>query len=211
MKVTKYEDQEAWFEARRGRISGSSVKDLIVKRGTEMKKGYYQLIADRITIGEDKENKEDAMRRGTRLEPEAIALFVEEMVGEGIPAEDWVQDLVIWEREDNKYISLSPDGYHKDLEQAIEVKCLNSADHIKAYIDQEVPKDYQDQAIQYFVVNEDLQVLHFVMYDPRLTVATFFVLTVKRDEKKVEDYLKQQRNMLASVEAQVTKLTADLF
>ena len=208
MKITKYDDKIDWFEARRARITGSSLKDIIVKRGTADKKGYYQLIADRLTAGEDKEN---AMARGERLEPVAMNLFIESMAEEGWPAEDWVTDLVIWEREENQYIALSPDGYHKDLEQAVEVKCLNSADHIKAYLDQEVPKDYEDQATQYFVVNEKLDILHFVMYDPRLIVADFFVLTVKRDKIKVAEYLKQEQNVLARVEAQVIKLTANLF
>ena len=208
MKITKYDDKTEWFEARKGRISGSSLKDIIVKRGTAEKKGYYQLIADRLTVDEDAENP---MERGNRLEPVALDLFIEEMKGEGIPAEEWVTDLVIWEREENQYISLSPDGYHQDLELAIEVKCLNSADHIKAYLTQEVPKEYEDQVTQYFVVNDKLQRLYFVMHDPRFTVASYFVLTIKRDKKKVEDYLKQEQNTLAKVEAQVIKLTEGLF
>ena len=208
MKITRYEDKSEWFEARRGRISGSTVKDLIVKRGTEMKKGYYQLIADRLTVDEDEENPMD---RGNRLEVEATEMFIKKMEDEGFPKEEWITDLVIWEREENQYIALSPDGYHVDLEQAIEVKCLNSADHIKAYINKEIPKEYEDQVTQYFVVNEKLETLHFVMYDPRLTVANFFVLTAKRDDKKVEDYLKQEQNILAKVDAQVAKLTAELF
>jgi len=208
MKITKYDDKTEWFEARKGRISGSSLKDIIVKRGSAEKKGYYQLIADRLTVDEEKENP---MERGTRLEPVAIDLFIEEMKGEGIPAEEWVTDLVIWEREENQYISLSPDGYHKDLELAIEVKCLNSADHIKAYLTQEVPKDYEDQVTQYFVVNDKLQTLYFVMHDPRFTVKSYFVLTIKRDKLKVAEYLMQEQNVLARVEAQVIKLTADLF
>lgn len=208
MKITKYDDKTEWFAARKGRISGSSLKNLIVKRGTEMKKGYYELIADRLTVDEDAENP---MQRGDRLEPVAIDLFIEKMEQEGWNKEEWVTDLVIWERDENQYISLSPDGYHVDLEQAVEVKCLNSADHIKAYVTKEIPKDYEDQATQYFVVNEKLETLHFVMYDPRLTVASFFVLTVKRDEKKVADYLTQELNMLAKVDAQVKKLTAELF
>jgi hypothetical protein len=91
------------------------------------------------------------------------------------------------------------------------VKCLNSADHIKAYLTQEVPKEYEDQVTQYFVVNDKLQTLYFVMHDQRFTVASYFVLTIKRDKKKVEDYLKQEQNILAKVEAQVIKLTEGLF
>ncbi|OGG65154.1 hypothetical protein A2Z56_02585 [Candidatus Kaiserbacteria bacterium RIFCSPHIGHO2_12_45_16] len=215
MITTKFEDRADWLDARRGRITGSRLKNLIVKRGSEMKKGYYEIIAERLSVPEDPELPMD---RGTRLESEAIALFVEE-TGKKINT-----DLVIWERDDNSRIAVSPDGFTEDeaeavvigsigTREAVEVKCLNSADHIKAFITKEIPDDYDDQVIQYFTVNEKLERLYFVMYDPRMSVHSFFYLVIERAdvEEKVKTYLAQQQNMLATIEATIIKLTGNLF
>ena len=75
--IQKFQDKEEWLNARAGKITGSKLKDLIVKRGTGEKKGFYQLIADRVAIAPDGENPMD---RGTRLEEEAIERFVKETV-----------------------------------------------------------------------------------------------------------------------------------
>jgi hypothetical protein len=213
MQVKHFEDTAEWEMYRKGKITGSRLKDLIVKRGSEMKKGYYELIAERLVIEHESDNL-PPMQRGTKLEPEAVKLFIEHMLEtNGIPEEEWETGLVIWERDDNANIALSPDAYHVDLETAVEVKCLNSAEHIKAYLTQEVPDQYEEQVIQYFVVNEKLQTLYFVMYDPRMSVQSFFHLTIDRKsmETKVEEYLTQQRNMLDRVEATIIKLTEGLF
>lgn len=215
MKITKYEDRAEWLEARRGKITGSRLKEVLIKRGDTPKKGYYELIAERLAVPADSELPMD---RGTRLEHEAIERFTEDT---GIEVNT---DLVIWERDDNSRIAISPDGYTEDYanvvivgstgtHEAVEVKCLNSADHIQTFLTKDVPSQYQDQVVQYFIVNEKLERLYFVMYDPRMSVHSFFFLTIERAdiEKKVADYLTQQQNTLASVEAVVARLTADLF
>ena len=53
MKINKYDNREEWLKSREGRITGSKLKDIIVKRGTGKKKGYYQLIADKIATNPD--------------------------------------------------------------------------------------------------------------------------------------------------------------
>jgi len=213
MQVKHFESKEEWEMYRKGKITGSRLKELIVKRGTEMKKGYYDLIAERLVIPHESDDL-PAMQRGTLLEPEAVNIFIEHMLEtNGIPVEEWESGLVIWERDDNASIALSPDAYHVDQEIAVEVKCLNSGEHIKAYLTQEVPDQYEEQVIQYFIVNENLEKLYFVMYDPRMSVQSFFYLVIDRKsmEKKIEDYFTQQLNMLDRVEATVTKLTEGLF
>jgi len=201
MKITKYDNTEEWMDARRGRITGSRVKDVIIKRkGAADKMGYFELIAERLALPSDGENP---MERGHRLEEFAVAEFVKE-TGKKVNT-----DLVIWERDDNSRIALSPDGYMEDEKEAVEVKCLKSALHIKAYILQEIPKDYDDQAIQYFVVNEKLETLYFAFYDPLLSVKTSFHITITREQMqdKVDKYLADQINLLERVDAEVNKLT----
>lgn len=198
MKVRSFDSREEWEQARIGKITGSKLKDLIVKRGTGQKIGFYQLIADRLALPSDGENPMD---RGNRLEQEAV-----ELLGQTIDKEVDTS-LVMWERDDNEKIAVSPDGMIGETE-AVEAKCLNSAKHIEALITKAIPKDYEDQVIQYFVVNEKLERLYFVFYDPRLLTQQFFFYTVERKdiEAKIAEYLELERNFLSEVDRIVEEL-----
>lgn len=199
MKLSKFETKEEWMLARQSKITGSKLKDIIVKRGTGKKKGYYQLIADRLAVTPDGENP---MERGNRLEKEAIDRFVKE-TGKEVNT-----DLVIFSRDDNENIAFSPDGYIGDNE-VVEVKCLNSASHIEAWLTKEVPDEYADQVIQPFIVNDTLTTLYLAFYDPRIPCKDFFFLTINRNDvqKKVEEYLDYQRKTLAEIDEIVLQLT----
>jgi len=199
MKQIKYEDREEWLNARRGKITGSRLKDIVVKKGTGKKIGFYELIAERLGIPADDEN---AMARGTRLEEEAVAKFVEET------KKKVNTDLVIWQRDDNESIAISPDGFIGKTE-AVECKCLSSARHIEALLTQQVPDEYEYQVLQYFIVNDTLKTLYVVFYDPRLLAKPFFYLTVNRTDIKedIEHYLDYQRKILEEVDEIINKLT----
>lgn len=199
MKTVKFKTDEDWLQARKGKITGSTLKDIIVKRGTTKKDGYYKLIADRLSVETE---TEDPMERGHRLEPEAVARFTEET---GIKVNT---DLVMWQRDDNEHIALSPDGFI-DKEQAVEVKCLASHKHVKAYLEQKIPKEYEEQAIQYFIVNDDLWILYFCFYDPRLPSLDFFYLTLKREDYavQIDEYLSAQKEFLQEIEEIVNDIT----
>lgn len=199
MQTLKFEDKESWLAARRGKITGSRLKDIVMKRGTGKKIGFYELIAERLGIPADDESP---MERGSRLEPEAIARFEKE-TGKKVNT-----DLVIWTRDDEESIALSPDGFIGKTE-AVECKCLSSAKHIEAYLTQEIPSDYEFQVFQYFIVNDKLKTLYFCFYDPRILVKDFFYIEVKRAdiEADIKDYLEYQRNVLKEVEEAVNKLT----
>lgn len=199
MKINKYDNREEWLKSREGRITGSKLKDIIVKRGTGKKKGYYQLIADKIATNPDGERPTD---RGTRLEEEAIARFVKET------EKEVNTDLVIFSRDDNENIAFSPDGYIGDTE-IVEAKCLSSASHIEAWLTQETPDEYFEQTVQPFIVNDLLTTLYLVFYDPRIPCKDFFFLTINRKdvEEKVAEYLDYQRKTLAEIDEIVLKLT----
>lgn len=199
MKVQKFEDLDSWMIARRGRITGSRLKDLIVKRGTEKKIGFYELIAERLGIPAD---GEAAMDRGHRLEAEAIEAFEKE-TGKKVDT-----SLLIWSHDDNEAIAISPDGVIGKTE-AVEVKCLSSARHIEAVLTEKVPKEYEYQILQYFIVNDKLKKLYMVFYDPRLIAKPFFMLEIKREDlqEAVDAMLAEERTILAEVETIVNKLS----
>ena len=199
MIITKFETKEEWMLARKGKITGSRLKDIIVKRGTGQKLGFYELIAERLAVAPDTESP---MERGTRLEPEAIERFEKE-TGKKVDA-----SLVIWSREDNENIALSPDGSIGETE-AVECKCLSSSRHLEAWLTQEIPSEYEYQKLQYFIVNDKLETLYFAFYDPRILSKPYFVIEVKRTdiEKEIEEYLEYQKNIIEEVNRIVNDLT----
>lgn len=200
MKTLKFEDRESWMAARRGKITGSKLKDIVVKRGTGKKIGFYELIAERLGIPSDGEN---AMERGTRLEPEALAMFEKEY-GKKVDT-----SLIIWTRDDNESIAVSPDGFMAKETEAVDAKCLSSARHIEAWLTQQIPDEYEFQKIQYFIVNDKLKKLHFAFYDPRLLAKPFFIITVDRKDIQadVDIYLKYEHDTLAEIDGIVNNLT----
>lgn len=199
MKVQKFEDRDQWKDARRGRITGTRAGNLLSKRdGKTPLKGFYELIAERVAIPRDDENRMD---RGLRLEDEAIQRFAKE-TGKKV-----TNDLVIWSRDEDEDIAISPDA-QVGKKGAIECKCLDSAAHIEAYLTKRIPKDYDAQALQYFVVNDALETLYFIFYDPSMPI-DFFYIEVKREdmEEEIEAALVMQREVLKKVEEIEQQLT----
>jgi predicted phage-related endonuclease len=201
MLIQKFEDQAEWLTARMGKITGTRLKDLVVKRGTGKKIGFYELIAERIGLPADNENPMD---RGHRLEDEAVERY-EEMTGKKVD-----KAMVIWSREDNQDIAVSPDGMIEgtDETEALEIKCLSSARHIEAYLTKQIPDEYHYQKLQYFIVNDKLQKLTFAFYDPRLKVADFFLIEVNRADvlKEIEELMIIERETLKEIDSIVNSL-----
>lgn len=197
MITKKYDSREEWLADRFGKITGTKVKDVIAKRGIARKIGFYQLVADRLAIPADDEDERD---RGTRLEAKAIEEFVKKT------KKKVDTSLLMWQRNDNPNIAYSPDGVISKTE-AVEAKCLSSARHLEAFIEQAVPKDYEDQVLQAFVVNDKLKKLYVVFYDDRVVVKPFFYLEVERDQDKVNAYLLQEKMMLQEIDDIVIKLS----
>ena len=189
-KTLKFNNEEDWLDARRGKITGTRLKDIVSKRGGKPKIGYYTLIAERVALPPD---NEPAMDRGHRLEEYAIERFEQE-TGKKV-----CKDLVLWHRDDCEDIALSPDGVIGKTE-AVEVKCLKSARHIEAILTNEIPSEYEEQVYQYFIVNDSLKVLYFVFYDPRMP-KDYLCFEIKRADvqEKVTEYLALEREVLAEI------------
>lgn len=200
MKTQVFETREEWEQARRGKITGSRLGDMTLKQSKAKKIGFYELIAERLGIPAD---DEDSMQRGTRLEPEAILMFEQE-TGHTVD-----RRRKIWMRDDNESMAISPDGDFNNEEDAVEAKCLASSRHIEAYLTGMIPKDYEYQRTQYFVVNDKLKRLHFAFYDPRLLAKPFFIITIERHtiEKEIAEATALERDILTEVTAIVNKLS----
>lgn len=174
----------------------------------DKKKGYYELIAERLSVTEEEFDgfipNETPMDRGTRLEKYAVERFRQE-TGRKVD-----ESLVVWSRDDNNDIIVSPDGIIIETNdtEALEVKCLSSASHIEAWLTQQVPEEYHAQKIQYFIANENLEKLYFTFYDPRIPAKDFFILEINRRDiqSEIEVYFEFQKNILLQVNMIVNKL-----
>jgi len=246
MKIHQFQNKEDWLAFRKGKISGTRLKDIVNNSGltkeliakeldknkVEYKKtdkkedlqkllsaenialleskldkkiGYYELIAERLAVSENEFDgyvpNETPMDRGTRLQKYAIERFRNES-GKKVN-----EDLVIWSSDINDDITISPDGVISDTE-AVETKCLSSAKHIEAYLTNKIPDEYEYQKLQYFIVNENLQKLYFVFYDPRIPAKDFFFIEINRKdiELDIEKYKMYQVNIIKEVNEVVNQL-----
>lgn len=192
-----------WLDARKGKITGSKLKDIVVKRGNAKKIGFYQLIADKLAIDE---TVIDPRERGHSLEHEAIEAF-EELTDRTVD-----KDIGLCVSDLSDSIALSPDGLIKDDDgkytEAVEVKCLGSARHIEAILTDSVPSEYEMQALQYFIVIDELEVLYFVFYDPRVIAKPLHIVQVTREEveEQVDIYRDYQLTTIKEVDMALEKL-----
>jgi putative phage-type endonuclease len=197
MKILEHEQNtQEWLEARKGKITGSKLGDIVVKRGTKRKIGFYELLADKLSI--DSIEEEDARERGHRLEPEALEEFAR-ITGKK------VEKVGLCVSDFNPNIATSPDGVIKNgrkYTEQCEVKCLSTPKYLQAYFEKEIPSDYEFQKLQAFIVNEDLEKLYFIFYDPRVTAKPIFWIEVTRDEvaEDIITYRKYQEDVLKDVE-----------
>lgn len=199
-RINIEQNTEEWQEWRKGKITGSRLGDIIVKRGNQRKLGFYEVLAERLAIETDSDN-DNAMERGHELESIALNEY-QEITGQKIKHNGvWVSDI-------SEYIALSPDG-EINAKEAVEVKCLSSAKHLQAFFEQKIPSEYEEQVTQYFIVNEKLKALHVIFYDPRIPSKTLHVITVNRVdiEEDIETYREYQLEALADIEEKINQLT----
>lgn len=197
MKIYENIEQKTpeWFAVRQGKLTGTLLKKVI---GTPKvrENAFYELVAERLSIVENDE--ESAMARGNRLESEARQAFIE-LTGKK------VEEVGFLESDENKFIGCSPDGLIKNkkgvYDEAVEIKCMSSANHVKCFVEDKVPEEYYAQVVQYFIVNKDLKKLYFVSYDPRIAVRPMHIIHVDRKDVEQDAQVFEQKafEFLASV------------
>lgn len=184
-----------WEQLRKTHLTGTVLKGLM---GTPRarQEAIYEAIANRLTVGVNSDEEyENPMERGIRLEPDAIAEFEFE-------TNKKVESIGLCENDEVPAIGQSPDGYIKDTDdtEAIEVKSMGGKNHIKLWLTNEVPDEYKWQVIQYFVVNDKLQKLYFVGYNPQIPVHPLHIIEVERDEVKIKQAREAQEIFLKEIE-----------
>lgn len=191
-----------WLDYRLGKISGTILGDVYSKRGGR-KIGFYQLIADKLGLPPDEENRMD---RGLRLEEEAAGLYAgisgKELTQVGICVSSFSPEVI---NSPDRLIMNRDTGFY---DEAVEIKCLSPARHLQAVIEDKIPGEFESQVMQYFIVNDELKVLHVVFYDPRVIAKSLHVVDVFRSsvEDKIGFFKKWQLDTLAEIDKIVEEL-----
>ena len=142
------------------------------------------------------------MARGHILEQEAIQEFTKR-TGKVV-----IGTSVVWERDDNPNSILSPDATIDFDKEAVEIKCLDSHRMIRAYDENKYPQEYHEQIVKYFIVNEKLEELHFVMYTDVMPALSYLQFDIKREE--IENDIRELRAFEDEILKQVDKLSEEL-
>lgn len=206
MKVYTNEEiaqgSDEWQLMREGRITGTKLGHLFSKSKKADEQydtekpllGYYSLLAERLAFL-DEDGHDSNIERGHRLEAEAIDRAEERLDKEFVRGGVWELN--------SKHIE-SPDGFTPDLTEAIEVKCLSSARHLMAIMNNEPPVEYEAEYMNYFLVNPDLTRLYITLYDPRFASQDLqlYIFTIERNQvadrlEKLSKYVEEVEQRLA--------------
>jgi len=173
MRIIEVEQgSDEWKAFREGKITGTKIGKIWAKSRktgelydtSKTNLQFYQVMAERLAVATaDGISDMSAMERGKLLENEAVQTATERL---GL--NNWTTDNVWQDDTDDSYLC-SPDAYENTDKPkwAMEVKCLSSANHIKAIYENKPPYEYWPQVVNYFLINDSLEALYFVMYDPR--------------------------------------------
>lgn len=216
VNVSQTSDRESWLELRRGVVTGTKAKAVAPpKRGNGTPQGVFELLAEKVAIAKDGEPERD---RGLRLEQEAIVLTRDKL------NLNLNLDPGMWLSKDGK-LGVSPDAAEnvKKPTYAVEAKCLDSKNHLQAIINDYEAKyqddynplnslristsDFAPQVVQYFVVNPDLQIVYFTLYDDRIALDNIvhYVIEIERKDiiKLVEEQELYERAAVNQVETMI--------
>lgn len=173
-----------WLTLRAGKFTGSRFADLmaVTRSGPSASRANLIVaVALEILTGEPEQTyQNDAMRRGTELEPFARGAY-EAHTGE------LVEQVAFVTHPTMPYVGVSPDGLLGD-DGLIEIKCpASQAKHLAALRDGAHANEYRWQ-IQGQLWVTDRQWCDAVSYDPRFPEGLQLAIRrVERDEKAIKD------------------------
>ncbi|MCW0014865.1 lambda exonuclease family protein [Rhizobium sp. BT-226] len=191
-----------WHQIRVGKVTASKVADIIAKTktGYSASRANYaaQLITERLTGLPTEGFTNAAMQWGTENEPEARAAYEFNCVASVVEV-GFVPHPTIGET------GASPDGLVGD-DGLVEIKCPNTATHIKTLRGGSVPGDYVTQ-MQWQMACTGRKWCDFVSYDPRMPESMrFFCQRVDRDDAMIADLEREVVAFLNEVRAAVIDL-----
>ena len=184
----------------------------LAKLRGEPKKQYYEDIAEKVARPLTPNDYLDRlngqpftmMARGHILEPEAREAVSLKL------GKTFLGESQVWEKDDNPNIYISPDGWidGDPITEALEIKCLDSAETVKAFLTGKYPSEYYPQICKYFIVNENLETLYFALYTDLIPELELQIWTIKREDVKdsLEEMSAYEEAIMARMEQDVNRI-----
>lgn len=194
MKVLNIEQGSGeWLRARLGRVSGTRLKS--VMGGKQARETLiYELIAEQLSGQAEEIFVSAAMRWGTEHEAEAIRAYETNTKQKTDVVGFCVSDTYGW-------LALSPDRLVKKNKKyvgAVEVKCPGTKTVMKYVREGVIPKEYEWQVANYFLVVDTLKWLDFVIYDPRIIRPELKLTTIRVTREELQDNITRAQEALES-------------
>lgn len=191
-----------WFADRLGKATASRIADIIAKTksgySTSRENYCVELALERITGNRQEMYVNDAMKWGTDTEPLARAAY-EARTGAIVDEVGMVPHPVI------AMSGASPDGCIDD-DGLIEIKCPNSATHMKTLLNKKPDGKYITQ-MMWQMACTGRKWCDFVSFDPRFPEhLQLFVTRVERDEAVIKAMEAEVATFLDEVAQMVSQL-----
>lgn len=192
---------DEWFKARLGKVTASRICDVLAATSTAAYQNYQaQLIAERLTDEPYESHVTSAMQWGIEKEEDARSLY-EFMTDETVMEIGFVPHFVI------KESGASPDGLI-GLNGQIEIKCPNTATHIKTLTTRKIEKKYRNQ-MTWQMACTGRAWCDFVSYDPRLPAEhNLCVIRFERDDEEVKEMELAVKQFIRSLDDKISKMKA---
>jgi len=172
-----------WHTARAGVITGTRLKAVMGTK-TAQETLLNELLAEQLVGTQEETYRTPDMQRGIDEEHFAIQEYKKQTGTE-------IKEFGFCLHDKYEWIGLSPDGFTEDLKHASEVKSPKSKTQVKYLRAKTVPKEYYWQVIQYFLVNEKLETLDFIIYDPRIKLESLQLFQIRVTRKNIEEDIKR--------------------
>jgi len=197
-----------WLNLRKGIITWTRLKAVASAPSTATYKTLMaELIAEDLApLSETFQN--DAMIRGNMLEPVARELY-EKVTGET------VDEVGFCIHQNRNYSGLSPDGFIRWWEfytKWLEIKCPGAKKHLQYIQENKIPAEYKWQIVNYFLVNENLEELDFMTFNPDIYLEhlKYHIINVKRAdyEKELTEIIPKLEKFKDTWEKNILELTS---
>jgi putative phage-type endonuclease len=193
---------EQWFAQRLGKATASRIADITAKTksgySTSRENYCIELALERITGKRQESYSNDAMKWGTETEPLARAAY-EARTGA------LVQEVAMINHPTIAMSGASPDGLI-DSDGLLEIKCPNSATHLKTMLSGKPASNYMTQMVWQMACT-DRAWCDFVSFDPRFPEhLQLFTTRITRDQSVIAATESEVKSFLDEVAAMVDQL-----
>ena len=173
---------DAWHQARLGKVTASRISDVMAmsKNGVAATRQNYeaQLIAERLSGQPTPLYSNAAMQWGTDQEPHARSAY-------SFIVDSDVEEIGFVDHPLIRMSGASPDGLIGS-DGLIEIKCPNTATHLRFLEDEKIDKRYRYQ-MNWQMACTGRQWCDFVSYDPRLPDFDIKIVRVERDQELIKN------------------------